>query len=53
MWTTIKNCKDIDTGINNCFRTASGALKSTKIEALRLETGYHSFQNLGKRRAIN
>lgn len=53
MWTSKKNLESIDIAINECYRTSTGALRTTPIEALRIEAGYKSINRLGQKRAVN
>ena len=52
-WTSKKNIKKIDTAINNCYRTASGLLRSTPLELLRQEAGYRDFQFILQKSAVS
>ncbi|KAI8125461.1 putative RNA-directed DNA polymerase from transposon X-element [Lucilia cuprina] len=52
-WTSKGNVNKMNTSINMCFRTASGLLRTTPIEKLRVEANFSDFTSLLEKTAIS
>lgn len=52
-WTSKENISKLNTSLNNCFRTASGLLRATPIESLRIETRSSDFNSIWEKISIN
>lgn len=52
-WTNKTNVNKLNAALNNCFRTASGLLKVTPLESLKIECKMTNFYTLLHNRSVN